>query len=248
MRRRLGLVAFALAALFVGILIGARLIARSDAARAARAMPYPASSDPRRVTTELRVPHLKAAIVLDGDMDDPGWEGVIARTGPLLASNGTPARPYSDARMVWGDGHLYLALYAADEDVRAEKREPDAPVWLDDSFHLVFSSEGAESTLDVSAFGVITDARTTSGGSLDYAWASGAHVSRELDGTLNDSTDEDEEWALELTVPLDSIGLEGKRGERIGFSVRRCDTPKKGGKRVCASWGDGETRGVIVLD
>jgi hypothetical protein len=244
--------------------VGARLVAqshaRSDDASHANAPPASELACAKHIV-ELRVPRMKASIVLDGDMDDPGWRGAIARTGAFLAPNGTPARPYSDARLVWGDGHLYVALYAADEDVRAEPREPDAPVWLDDAFRLVFTSAAnananstvesgdMERTLDVSALGVVTDAikSRARGSALDYAWQSDAHVSRELDGTLNDARDEDEEWVLELAIPLASLGLEGKRGERIGFSARRCDTPK-GSRRVCGSWGDGDSPGVLVLD
>jgi hypothetical protein len=161
------------------------------------------------------------------------------------------ATPYSEARIVWGDGHLYLALYAADEDVRAEPRAPDEPVWQDDSFHLVFADEiegGVERAIDLSALGVMTDARRRgSSGTFDFAWQSGAHVSREIDGTLNDASDDDEEWALEVAVPLESLGLRGEPGERIGFAVRRCDTPHRSA-RVCASWGEGGARGVLVLD
>jgi hypothetical protein len=57
----------------------------------------------------------------------------------------------------------------------------------------------------------------------------------------------DEEWVIEMAIPFESLGLKGERGESIGFAVRRCDTPKGGG-RVCGSWGEGDARGRIVLE
>ena len=254
MARSMKLTVLVLAALALGGFFGARLVARSLAAprapgsRAqARSAAVPVA--PRGAPSfELHVPRLHGAIVLDGDMDDSGWAGNIARTGSFLAPSGLPARPYSDARMVWGDGFLYVALYAADEDVRAQPRVPDSPVWLDDAFHLAFtSSDRVERTLDVSVLGVVTDAIRRGDGPADYAWQSGVHVAHENDGTLNDATDDDEEWVLELAIPLESLGLKGDKGERVGFSVRRCDTPK-GLARVCGSWGEGESQGAIVLD
>src|SRR5947209_5470628 len=98
----------------MGGVVGARLVARSHA-RSGDASPAssaaPSAFAGAKNVVELRVPRMKASIVLDGDMDDPGWQGAMARTGAFLAPNGTPARPYSDARLVWGDGHLYVALY-----------------------------------------------------------------------------------------------------------------------------------------
>jgi hypothetical protein len=63
---------------------------------------------------------------------------------------------------------------------------------------------------------------------------------------VNDSRDDDEEWVIEMAVPFESIGLRGERGESIGFSARRCDTPKEEA-RTCAAWGEGSARGRIVL-
>ena len=247
MQRAVVLSAVVVGALCVGGFLGARCVARSHADPRAPGSHASNAAPTRAPLVELRVPHLKGNIVLDGDMDDPGWAGAIARTGPFLASSGLPARPYSDARLVWGDDQLYVALYAADEDVRALPREPESTVWLDDSFHLAFTSGQTQRTLDVSALGVVTDAIRQGDGPFDYAWQSGAHVSHENDGTLNDPTDDDEEWILEMAIPLASLGLKGEKGERIGFAVRRCDTPK-GFARVCAAWGEAEARGEIVLD
>jgi hypothetical protein len=192
----------------------------------------------------LRVPHLPGSITLDGDTDDPGWTRPPgpARTGAYLLENGTPARPYSDTRLLWGDGHLYLALYAADEDIRTRTDQPDGPLWLDDSFRVVFSRADVEYAIEVSPKGVVTDAIRRSGGAFDYSWSSGVHVSPELDGTINASTDMDEEWVIEMALPFESIGLKGESGESIELSLKRCDTPKKS-ERVCAGW-----EGQIVLD
>ena len=197
----------------------------------------------------LRVPHLRGSIFLDGDTDDPGWTAPPgpARTGPFVQPNGAPSRPYSDARLVWGDGHLYIALYAADADIRSRTDQSDGPVWLGDSFRLVFSRDEVEYAIEVSPKGVVTDAIRKPGGEFDYAWNSGAHVSHDQDGTPNDSTDTDEEWVIEMAVPLESLGMPGERGDRVGFGVRRCDT-RQNASRICASWGESPFAGEIVLE
>jgi hypothetical protein len=163
----------------------------------------------------LRVP--RGAVALDGETDEPDWRGA-ARTGPFPGSDGHPARPYSEARFLRDDAHLYVALYAADEDIRAR----------DDSFRLVFGDR----TLDVSATGVVTAHRA--GG---RPWDSGARAASDLDGTPDDPRDWDEEWSDELSIPLDALGP-----APLDLAIRRCDTPRDG-KRVCAAW-----RGTLRLD
>jgi hypothetical protein len=197
----------------------------------------------------LHVPHLTGSIFLDGDTDDLGWTAPPgpARTGPFLGPSGAPARPYSDARLVWGDGQLYIALYAADENVRSRADQADGPLWLDDSFRLLFKRDDVEYAIEVSPKGVVTDAVRKPGQAFDYTWNSGVHVSHEVDGTLNDSTDTDEEWAIEMAVPVEALGMRGERGDRIGFAARRCDTPKNA-SRVCAGWGEGQPGGELVLE
>ncbi len=203
--------------------------------------------------TELVVPHVKGSISLDGDLDDTGWLGPIAHTGAFVDKNGAGAKPYSEARFTWGDGVLYLSFYAADEDIRANVKDHDGEVWRDDSFHFVFDDGKNERIFDASVNAVVSDAtrpsivfsKTPTRSPIDFSWQSGAFISRELDGTLNDASDDDEEWALEVAIPLEAIGLRGEVGERVRFAAHRCDLPKNG-KRVCASWGE-RAPAVLVL-
>jgi hypothetical protein len=197
----------------------------------------------------LHVPHAPGAILLDGDTDDKGWTGnpPPARTHAFLAPNGAPARPFSEIRMVWGDGYLYLSLYAADEDIESRTADNDGPVWLDDAFRVVFTRGDTQYAIEVSPRAVVTDSVRHGDGKWDYAWTAGVHVSKEADGTINDPKDKDEEWVIEMAVPLESIGLEGKPGESIGFTASRCDTLRTGG-RSCGSWGEGTPPGLVVLE
>jgi hypothetical protein len=191
----------------------------------------------------LRVPHAPAPIVLDGDSDDPGWIASPgpARTGPFVSAAGGAARPYSDARLLWGDGHLYVLLYAADEDVRSRS----------DAFRMTFSRGGASYAVAIAAGGGVRDEARDAEGKVDPRWRSGAHVSREIDGTLDDPRDTDEEWTLEVALPLASLGMNGEPGERVGFAVDRCDAPDAPDRTPlgCGGWnGAGRDPGQLVLE
>jgi hypothetical protein len=203
----------------------------------------------------LGVPHAAGGITLDGDTDDPGWLRAPgpARTGDFLFPDGKLARPYSEARIVWGGEYLYLALYASDEDIESHTDEPDAPIGLDDAIRVVFTQGDVEYAIEVTPKAVITDSIRRGDGAWDLTWSSGAHASREIDGSINDPRHVDEEWAVEMAIPFASLGMRGEPGENIGLSLHRCDSPLRG-PRVCEGWGETSAddprrgRGRIVLE
>ncbi|MDB5217654.1 MAG: hypothetical protein JWO86_5581 [Myxococcaceae bacterium] len=199
----------------------------------------------------LVVPHTKRPIVLDGQLTDPAWLDEAVRTGPFLESGGPLlGHQYSEARFLWGDDHLYVGLYASDEDIRATHEAQDSQIWRDDSFRLAFDDGAREYLFDVSPIGALADGVRTLASpksAFDYTWTSRARVAHELEGTPNDPSNNDEEWVIEMAIPLASLGRKGAHGEKLGLWVARCDTPKDQ-PRSCGDWGRTHGRGVLVLD
>jgi hypothetical protein len=222
------------AALAVPALLGCRGASRSSGA------PAPTATAPAALRgPALVVPHTRGPIKPDGELEEDDWPEA-ARTGPFLDEQGAPARPYSDARFLWDADHLYLVLYAADDDIRAAIKEHDGPVWTDDAFKLEIQPDVAGApvySIDVSAAGVVTDARREGRGPRSLAWESGLALGVDRDGTLNDASDEDEEWVIEAALPLQSLGLAGAPGTRFTMAISRCDTPRAGGGRRCGAFG-----------
>ena len=203
--------------------------------------------DQGRATSQLAVPRALTAIRIDGELDDVAWNDSAARTG-AFQSGGVAARPYSDARLTWRDGNLYLALYAADEDIVSPVVPHDTPVWTVDSFRVVFRSGERERSIDVTPRGIVTDGERVSGGPFDARWESRVNVAVDSDGTLDDSSDQDEEWVVEMAIPLDALGLKGASGERIGLEISRCDRIRAADgrrHRSCGAWGNSSSEIVL---
>ncbi len=68
----------------------------------------------------------------------------------------------------------------------------------------------------------------------------------DVDGTIDDPKDDDEEWVIEMAIPLAALGIEQKAGALIPFSVKRCDTPKRSSRS--SGLACGESNGVLVLE
>jgi hypothetical protein len=175
----------------------------------------------------LRVPHAAGPIRVDGEVDEPAWQEHIARTGSFRDDSGALARPYSDARAAWdaATGSLYLTLYAADEDIRTST----GAAGTDDAFELELGGTSFRVTADGHAIGA----------------PAGVELGLDRDGTANDPADDDEEWVIEMKIPLAAIGLEGRPGASTHFAMRRCDTLRTGA-RLCGTFGGPD--GQLMLE
>lgn len=112
-------------------------------------------------------------IVLDGELQESDWHDRATPTA-FVSDSGEQARPYSEIRFLHDDATLYIGLYAADEDIEET-----------DFFQLTLG------TLDL---------RVYPNGKIS-ASADGLRAASDVDGTVDQPGDFDEEWRLELAVP-----------------------------------------------
>jgi len=151
-----------------------------------------------------QIPAITGELKLDGELGESDWSTRALRH-VLAAPTGGQARPFSEASLLHDKAYLYVGLYAADEDIR--------------------TGEYFDVHVGALAF------HATSTGAITPAIA-GAKASIDRDGTLDDPSNDDEEWVLELAIPLEATGLAG--GAQV-VTVQRCDTPKDHIER-CGSW------------
>jgi hypothetical protein len=196
----------------------------------------------------LDVPRATVPIAPTGRFRIDLWAGA-AQTHTLLDREGRGAVPVSEARLLWGDGSLYLFFYAGDLDLQAHATRRDGPVWNDDSVELAFAgADGKSRVIRVSVTGVVADgecpadAASLADPRCDLRWQSGVRAATDSDGTLNRIGDRDEEWAVEAAIPLASLG-QGPlaAGAQVPVRLSRCEMAHDG-PRACGAWA-----GTLVL-
>ena len=130
---------------------------------------------------------------LDGKLDEAVWRKAPS-SGPFT---GKGIVAHTELRAAWDLDGLYLALYAADEDVGKEDQ-------------IRVRVEEVETVVTPTSAGVDTD------------------------GTIDDSSDDDEEWTAELKFPWKSLHLPEPPAE-VKVAVERSDRPK-GAELHTMSW------------
>lgn len=202
---------------------------------------------------ELHVPRAAAPIPIDAETEGKKvWEADEGDTRNFVDQNGQGMVPYTEAKLRWRSGMLYLLLYAGDLDLEGTVTEHDGPVSKDDSFHIEIGGPDDLRVLDVSVLGTVADSRCRASRGCDPTWQSRAMVAVDRDGTLNRIGDNDEEWVVEMSIPLETLGLPAaKAGTRIPFAIRRCEVGH-GSPHPCGGWGQnsgsGGARGELVLE
>ncbi len=152
------------------------------------------------------------APTIDGDLTDPSW-AAAAWTAPFVDSRGRnrAAPPYrTRAKMMWDDSYLYVAAQLEEPHVRASFTTRDTSIWRENAFELFIDPDGdthnyyeyqinaRETQWDLLLTKPYRDADTPRLSAWDIR---GLKKAVAVQGTLNDPSDTDEGWTVELALP-----------------------------------------------
>jgi hypothetical protein len=149
-------------------------------------------------------------IVIDGNLNEASWQNA-ADTSVFTFWDGSPA-PVSiqtTAKMIWDDQYLYIAFTARDPDVYATYTARDSRLWEQDNFEVFVTVPGTTGYVEAEGSprgtiwdGVFTNVFQGPGGTYNMA---GLQVSARVNGTLNNSSDQDTGFTAEMRLPFADI-------------------------------------------
>lgn len=196
----------ALGAAFCLLLSGCGLLREKEREVAFEPVEHPAYySCPRRMTR----------VEVDGAVDESEWDyaGKIRRFS--IPPEKRPPTNSTTGWVTWDDRFLYVAFDAEDPAIEATRTGRDSDTYKDDVLEIFFKTDPREPdyyNIEINALGEFRDGYNTQDKRFNDGWdCPGLEVGVSVDGTLNDPTDRDGGWQLEVAIPFACLpSLEGE--------------------------------------
>ncbi len=184
----------------------------------------------------FRIPQAEKAPVIDGKLDEGEWENAYVHREIYPFNSTEPGGPETTWRIMWDEQNLYFAFECADSDVVSPERERDGHVYQDDCVEMFILPNPRFRTyweLVIGPDGSIFDAIQCKqldklGPAADVeADMRGLKTAQSVDGTLNQSDDEDQGYIVEVVVPFSDLPgytrQPPKPGDTLQFMLVRLD-------------------------
>ncbi len=169
---------------------------------------------PTRISTSPRryvCPKVERPLAITGRMDDPQWQAVPWTTAFVdIEGHKKPTPRFcTRAKMCWDDTYFYVAAYLDDPHVVATLTEKNSIIFNDPDFEIFIDPDGDNHDyyeFEINALGTIWELH------LERPYRDGGPIHRgknieglvsavHVDGTLNDPTDQDRGWSVEVAIP-----------------------------------------------
>lgn len=183
------------------------------------------------------VPLLEAdigdGVTVDGKLDDGIWENVDNLS---LSPLGSQKKLATDVRAFVSGEHLFVGAKMEDEHAWGTLEERDSKTWEEEVLEMFVDVDGNGKNymeFQIAPTGTIFDANFESVDTKNIGKAKkfdleGLESAVHVEGTLNDNSDDDEFWSVELKIPLASIpDVDGppSDGDQWAVNLYRFDRP-----------------------
>jgi len=187
-------------------------------------------------------------IIIDGKPNEQSWQ--LARwTEDFVDIEGNKKpKPALQTRvkMLWDTNFFYFYAELQEPHIWANLKQRDTVIFYDNDFEIFIDPDGDTHSyyeFEVNAFNTVWDLMLTrayrdNGKAIDNWDINGMKTAIHIEGTLNDPSDKDQFWAIEVAMPwkvLEEAAFKGKKPKandswRVNFSRVQWDTQVRNGK------------------
>jgi hypothetical protein len=146
-------------------------------------------------------------VTIDGKLDDAAWTKASPPvTLQFLWDSQTGAKQKTAARVVWDAQALYIGYDADDADINARFEQRDDPTYRDDAVEFFVNPDPKQEVVyygfEMNVRGVVYDYLNYNSRTLFKRWdATGIKIATSIRGTMNERSDTDNGWSLEVMIP-----------------------------------------------
>ncbi|MFA6832450.1 MAG: carbohydrate-binding family 9-like protein [Bacteroidaceae bacterium] len=189
--------------------------------------------------------HTTAPITVDGKLDEAVWESAAWSHSFVDIEGISKPKPKYDTRlkMVWDDEALYIAAKLIEPNIWSTISKRDATIYWDNDFEVFIDPNGTgqcyfeyEMNAQNTPWDLLMTKPYYQGGTfLNGFDIKGLQNAVHIQGTLNDPSDTDDYWTVEIRIPFKSLNasINKKSIWRMNFSrVEWLQVDVKDGKYV----------------
>ncbi|MEO1983239.1 MAG: carbohydrate-binding family 9-like protein [Fuerstiella sp.] len=190
------------------------------------------------------------SIQIDGRLNEVAWRNAATFEDFRFTWWKTGKQEQTIARMLWDDQFLYVSYKCSDAWISAVQTEHDSPVYQDDCVEL-FTAPSPERpqdyfNIEMNVNGAVLDQHHADGPGRvkGQNWnAEGILIATSVDGTLNDDSDRDGGWILEVAIPFSNFTLVSGQPHPLDGDVWHLNLNRLGGKTnpQHSQWSPGTT-------
>ncbi len=185
---------------------------------------------------------------VDGKMDDAAWADAPWTEDFVDIEGDAKPKPRfrTRAKMLWDEQFLYIAAEMEEPHVWGTLTKHDSVIFYDPDFEVFIDPDGDsheyyefEMNALNTGWDLFLPKPYKDGGGADDSWSiPGLKTAVHVRGTLNDPSDKDEGWDLEIAIPWSVLGAKANRAAppaegdqwRVGFSRVEWQITTEGGK------------------
>lgn len=154
-------------------------------------------------------------IKIDGQLNEQAWQLTLPTTPfvDIRGENHPQPLHETEVRMLWDDKYLYIGAILKEPNIRAHLKQRDTIIYHDNDFEVFLDPNGDGQNyfeIEINALGTLFDLMLDkpyrSGGNFLIGWdCPGLKTAIHRKGTLNDSSDKDKEWSVEIAIPYHTL-------------------------------------------
>ncbi|MCL7762494.1 carbohydrate-binding family 9-like protein [Polaribacter sp. Z014] len=198
----------------------------------------------------FKVSKTNEPIIIDGKMDEAIWSKTESRTFDFTYNDEKPSdKQKTTLRMLWDENNLYLFYELEDKYLNARETERDGAPYFDDcaEIFIIPTSESLDThfCFEINLFKAVNDLLYFN----DYYQGTNTalktfnpdhQVEVVYNGTVNNNSDIDKGWTMELKIPLTTFGFLSKfepvqEGNKWRFLAIRQERNEAEGERRITS-------------
>lgn len=159
------------------------------------------------------VPKAADTILIDGKADDKAWDAAKFSESFIDIEGVKTPKYETQMKMLWDDDYLYVFAEMEEPHVWGDLKQRDTVIFYNNDFEVFLSPSGTTMNygeIEINALGTVWDLLLDKpyrvGGKANNHWnLDDLKSAVSIRGTLNDPSDTDIGWSVELAIPMKAL-------------------------------------------